>query len=222
MRLTIAHRAGNDLVALRQLDARNVDLIEADVHLFRGRLEVRHLKTAGPVPLLWDRWKIASPFAPRLFLNDLLAQAGSSAELMLDLKGRNERLPGRVVDAIARHLRDRKVTVCSRNWRLLAPLQAEPHIRVVYSIGSRRQLRAFLGRFTSEASVAGISIRDRLLDPQTVGELRMRSAVVMVWGVEDHERMATIRSWGVNGLISEDPDLLRGFVADLGRDQTRS
>ena len=43
-------------------------VIEADVHLFRGRIEARGLKTLGPVPVLQDGWKLASPFGPRLAL----------------------------------------------------------------------------------------------------------------------------------------------------------
>ena len=52
--LAIAHRAGNSLTELRQAAALGVDAIECNVHE-RGRLEVRHLKTAGPLPFLWDR-----------------------------------------------------------------------------------------------------------------------------------------------------------------------
>jgi glycerophosphoryl diester phosphodiesterase len=40
--ITIAHQAGNDLSAARQALASGVHLVEADVHLFRGRLEMRH------------------------------------------------------------------------------------------------------------------------------------------------------------------------------------
>ena len=60
----VAHRAGNDLARLRAAEALRVPLIEADVHLFAGRLEVRHLKTLGPFPILWDRWELAPPWAP--------------------------------------------------------------------------------------------------------------------------------------------------------------
>lgn len=43
--LAIAHRAGNDLRALGAAARAGVDLIEADIWPWRGRLEVRHLKT---------------------------------------------------------------------------------------------------------------------------------------------------------------------------------
>ena len=47
--LLIAHRAGNDPAHLRAAEAASADVIEADLHLWRGRLELRHLKTAGPL-----------------------------------------------------------------------------------------------------------------------------------------------------------------------------
>ena len=55
----VAHRAGNDLGTLRRAEALAIPLVEADVHLRRGRIEVRHLKTLGPLPVLWDRWRLA-------------------------------------------------------------------------------------------------------------------------------------------------------------------
>ena len=47
------------------------DLVEADVRLYRGRLEVRHLRTVGPLPILWDRWQLAAPRRRRLQLAEL-------------------------------------------------------------------------------------------------------------------------------------------------------
>ena len=59
MAILVAHRAGNDLKRLHEAEALGIAHIEADVRLWRGRLEVRHLKTLGPIPVLWDRWRLA-------------------------------------------------------------------------------------------------------------------------------------------------------------------
>ena len=69
----VAHRAGNRLVDLWAAEHLRSALVEADVRLYRGRLEVRHLKTAGPLPVLWDRWQLVAPWRPRLQLYELLA-----------------------------------------------------------------------------------------------------------------------------------------------------
>jgi hypothetical protein len=82
----VAHRAGNDLQQLRDAAHLGARLIEADVRLFRGRLEVRHLKSVGPLPIFWDCWHLANPFARRMQLHELLAAVEPlGAELMLDL-----------------------------------------------------------------------------------------------------------------------------------------
>src|SRR5690348_2407672 len=99
----IAHRAGNDLARLRQAQRLGIAVVEADLHLYAGRIEVRHLKTLGPVPVLWDRWTLAPPWAPRLRLERLLAAVGAHTELMLDLKGRDRRLPALVAAALGEH-----------------------------------------------------------------------------------------------------------------------
>jgi hypothetical protein len=191
----VAHRAGNDLARLRAAEALELPLVEADVHLFGGRLEVRHRKTVGPIPILWDRWELAPPWAPRLLLEELL-EAAPATELMLDLKGHDRRLPSRVLAAIEAAGRPGRLTVCSQDWRLLAPLAGLPEIRIVHSVGNARQLARL------PETVAGVSIHERLLDAGVVGELRRRAALVLSWPVESAAQARRLAGWGVQGLIS--------------------
>ena len=53
--LAVAHRSGNTVAGLREALDAGVDLVEADVHAYRGRLEVRHHRSMGGLPFLWDR-----------------------------------------------------------------------------------------------------------------------------------------------------------------------
>ena len=195
----VAHRAGNDLARLRAAEAPELPLVEADVHLFAGRLEVRHRKTVGPIPILWDRWELAPPWAPRLRLEELLAAAAPGTELMLDLKGHDRRLPGRVLAAIEAAGLPSRLTVCSQDWRLLEPLAGLPEIRVVHSVGNGRQL-ARLRRLPG--TLAGVSIHERLLDAGIVADLRRRAALVLSWPVESGVQARRLVGWGVQGLIS--------------------
>lgn len=208
----IAHRGGNDLIRLRRAHALGVRLVEADVHLFAGRLEVRHLKTLGPVPILWDRWALAPPWAPRLLLGRVLAASAGGAELMLDLKGRDRRLPGLVASAIAEHGGGRPVTICSREWELLEPLQEAAGVRLVHSVGSARQLDALRRRFAGRR-LGGVSIHRRLLDARTVRELRDRAGLLMSWPVESPDEARTLAGWGVQGLITSSYERLAPLLA---------
>ena len=192
---------------LRHAEALAPCLVEADLHLRRGRIEVRHLKTMGPLPLLWDRWQLAPGWRPRLPLGALLAAAGPATELMLDLKGRDLRLARRLADALADVRRPSRITVCSRNWALLEALEGLEGVRRVHSVGSRRQLRALRRRFAGRR-LEGISIHRDLLDAGTVADLRTRADMVMTWPVASADEARALAGWGVNGVITERFDAL--------------
>ena len=200
----VAHRAGNDLAQLHGAEQLGVALIEADVRLWRGRLEVRHLKTAGPLPILWDRWRLANPFAPRFELRSLLAGARPETELLLDLKGRNPRLGELVLASLPA---GRAVTVCARNRRLLEPFAGRENVRLFQSVGSRRQLRSFLSR-DDALGLDGVSIHERLLDERVVEQLRRQAAVLMSWPVNTLQRAQELAVLGVQGMISDRPSAL--------------
>jgi glycerophosphoryl diester phosphodiesterase len=205
----IAHRSGNSLVALRLAEALGVHVIEADLHLFRGRIEVRHLKTIGRVPILWDRWKLASPFAPRLLLADLLRAVGPETELVLDLKGRDRRLAESTLETVRPHLCAASVmTICARSGPLLEPFHGVEGIRRVRSVGSARQLRRLRRRVTGPR-LDGISIHERLIDSSTVPELRELAELIMTWPVNTRDRARELIACGVDGLISDRPFLLQ-------------
>lgn len=204
--LVLAHRAGNDLAALRSAEALGVDVIEADIHLFRGRLEVRHLKTLGPIRIYWDRWRVCAPGTVTLDLDTLLDAAHPTTELMLDLKGFNRRIGAAVLAALERHPGSR-LTICSRHWGHLAPFEGRDDVRLVRSVGSRSQLRA-VWRHLAPRPLDGVCVQQSLLTPALVAELRERVPLVMTWPVNTAELARRLAGWGVNGLISDDPPAL--------------
>lgn len=207
----VAHRAGNGLAMLRRAEALRPRLIEADLHLHAGRIEVRHLKTLGPIPVLWDGWRLAPPWTPRLSLQQLLEAARPETELMLDLKGRDRRLAERVADAVDA-LGGRAITVCSRAWPLLDAFSGLRGVRVVHSVGSRGQLVALRRRF-ADRRLAGISIHRRLLDEAIVADLRRRAELVITWPVPTPEDALLLGRWGVDGVITERFDVLAPALA---------
>jgi glycerophosphoryl diester phosphodiesterase len=198
----VAHRAGNRLSDLHAAERLKPTLVEADVRLYRGRLEVRHLKTAGPIPILWDRWRLQASWRPQLRLDELLAATAPETELMLDLKGPRRQLAERVLAALEPYLPERRFTVSARWWRLLEPFAGTP-VRRVYSIGSGRQVRFALRRFANQA-LEGVSIHERLADRETIEALREIADVVMAWPVNEAARARSLLRLGVDGLITDD------------------
>lgn len=209
----VAHRAGNHLDQLTAAEAAGVDLVEADVWHYRGRLEVRHLKTMGPIPLLWDRWKLTSARAPRLMLEELVQAADPSTELMLDLKGSARSLPGAVIDTMRRLAPGRPYTVSSQWWSALEPFREHPEVRVIYSIGNARMFRALPGWLGIRPAEA-VGINHRLLTPDRVRSLRRLAPQVFTWTINDRARLEELLDWGVNGIISDEYQILRPTPAE--------
>lgn len=176
------------------------------MRLFRGRLEVRHLKTVGPVRIYWDRWRLRGPGTLILDLDTLLGAAAPATRLMLDLKGFAPRLGRAVLTALDRHP-DAEVTLCARRWRHLAAFEGRPNVRLVRSVGNRTQLRS-VRRLLATRPLDGISIHRRLLTPALVTELRANVPLVLTWPVNTVEIADLLSGWGVNGLISDRPHVL--------------
>lgn len=59
----------------------------------------------------------------------------------------------------------------------------------------------------------GVSLHGSLLTADVVAALRRRVEVVMSWGVNDDAALDRVLSMGVNGIVSDSPDVLRIVVA---------
>ncbi|MBI2764806.1 MAG: glycerophosphodiester phosphodiesterase [Chloroflexi bacterium] len=206
--LLVAHRAGNSVLLLQEAERIGADLVEVDVHGYHGRLEVRHSKTMGPLPLLWDRWSLEPGWRPRLLLEDVLARCGPTTELMLDLKRAAERsFPAQVREAMRTHAPAAPYSVCSQNWDLLEHFRGVPGVRVIHSVGKKRMLAEVLARLTWHDRHA-VAVHQRLLTPAVVQHLLRHAPVVLSWPVNDAATLERLRSWGVNGFISDNLALL--------------
>jgi glycerophosphoryl diester phosphodiesterase len=218
--LAIAHRGGNSLAGLREANRLGVDVIECDVHRHRGRLEVRHLKTAGPLPFLWDRWELAPATAPRLGLQELLEAGQHGATFMLDVKGRRVATARAVVESLRRHAADRPVLVCGRYWPAVEVLAALPTVRPVLSARNRVELgrlRRRLARLDAPPPPYGVSVHLSLLDHVVVAELHRAVEVVMTWPIDDSAALDHVLGLGVSGVISETPEVLAELLRRGGR-----
>lgn len=208
----IAHRAGNSLAGLRASEAAGAEFVEADVWRYRGALEVRHLKTMGPVPLLWDRWRLVRANAPRLHLQELLAAAAPGTQFMFDLKGRDRALPSELVMALRESGRHAPYMVSSQSWDLLEHFCDMQEVKVAHSVGGPVQLRRVWKRLTWHDRHI-ISIHFKLLDAQTVARLKERTSGVITWPINSREQLEKVISWGIDGFTSDSIELIREYKA---------
>lgn len=218
----IAHRYGNSAAAARAAESAGADLLEADVWLHRGRLEARHAKTAGPLPIIWDRWWIARRPDRPFEAGDLLRTTSPETPIMFDLKGQNKKLPHALIDLIQRQNDGRRILVCTQDWRMLEPFQTCPGIDVVHSIGSERRLAAAWDRLGDDLFDA-VSIHRELLDPDVVTRLKSLVTAIITWPVSTADELNRVLGYGVDGFTSGNLELIRRFAntratgADAGR-----
>lgn len=211
--LLVAHRAGNHISSMRDACASGVDLTEADVHFHRGRLEVRHFKTMGPIPVLWDRWGLARGWTPRLQLEELLTAAPDSCELMLDLKGRRPGFAPAVLRVIQATMPNRCYTVCSQMWESLVPFHDDPFARIVHSVGSAAALRRVKPMLLDERRDA-ISIHKKLLTAEVIRDLLQRVNLIMTWPANTEAEVRNLQQLGVNGFTIDNRELLRALASE--------
>ena len=212
--LAVAHRRGNSLAGLREALDAGVDLVEADVHAYRGRLEVRHLRSMGGLPWLWDATGVVHRRRhEHLELGDLVAALGDDHRLMIDLKGVHPRLAPSVARLLREATPDRGLSVCTKSWWMLDAFDVP--VRRVLSAATRRGLSRLRAR-VALAPVHGVSIRRSLLSPSLVEELHRGTDLVMTWPVDTPEALADARRLGVDAVISKEMDVLRQVLAERG------
>ena len=217
--LTIAHRAGNGVERTLEAFAKaRVDYVEADVWLHRGRLEVRHDKTAGPLPVLWERWRISPSFGRRLVLDEILDAAEGRGDVFIDCKGNDERLAAALADAVGRHDAAGWVACCG-GWAHLDRLRTlAPQVRRFYTAGSLRRLAQMRPRLRHH-EIDAVSIDSRFLTREIVAELKaLGVATIATWAVADASDAERVLGWGVDAIIADDLGLLLAIrKGEVGR-----
>jgi glycerophosphoryl diester phosphodiesterase len=212
--LVIAHRSGNSLAGLREALAAGVDLVECDVYAHRGRLEVRHLRSMGRLPYLWDTGVLVHRDAhPIVELPELVAALGGDARLMIDLKGLHPRLAGSVASLLREAAPTSALTVCTKNWWMLEAFDLP--VRRVLSASNRGGLARLRYRLRRRPAY-GVSVARRLLTPSVVAELQRATEVVMTWPVDTPDELADARRLGVDAVIGKNLPMLQEVLADQG------
>jgi glycerophosphoryl diester phosphodiesterase len=210
--LAIAHRAGNNLADLRTALAAGVDLVEADIHLYRNALEVRHRKAIGP-HLYWEPWSDVRRRRDLIVpeLPEILTVAAGDPRLMLDLKGPSLAVAACVADTLRTLAPAAPVTVCTKQWRMLDAFADAPHVRRVLSASDPLQLARLRARLRREPA-HGVSIRLRLLTKPVVDELRCATDLVLAWPVDSEAALDRAERLGVTGVISKNIPMLTRLV----------
>jgi hypothetical protein len=213
--LAVAHRAGNDLEVLREAAGLGAHVIEADVHLHRARLEVRHTKSFG-TPWLYDQGRFERSDLPRLHLAELLDALPPAITVMLDLKGVG-RTGAEVARAVHARSPEHPLWVCARWWPSVLPFHDAPWARVLLSARNRVELARLRRRLRAGTAEVphGCSVHLSLLHPAVVLELQERGLTVLTWPVDDDVALTRAQALGVDGVITKELSVLQHVVTHL-------
>lgn len=206
--LAIAHRAGNDLAVLHQAAVLGAHVIEADVHLHRGRLEVRHQKSMGRLPWLWDKWQVYPADLERMLLDELMDALPAGQTVMLDLKGM-----GKVGPSTLAHLHERSVEhplwVCARWWPSSLAFTDVPWAKVLLSARGRTEIARLRRHLRTSSPPYGVSVHLSMLRPDLVDELQSYGTKVLSWPVDDEASLTRAQALGIDGAITKDLGIVK-------------
>lgn len=230
--LVFAHRGGsriapeNTIAAFdRGLEA-GADGLELDVHLSRDRIVVVHHdarldRTTRAKGLLNDRTapELAELDVPAL--SDVLARYPKTG-IIIELKERGPELAQAVVEDVRRAGAIGRV--CLGSFSMSALRAARAAAPDVQTSGSRFEVRMALyrswcglspGRVPYQAfQVPETSGSTRVVSPRFVELAHQSRIAVQVWTVDEPEDIRRLLSWGVDGIISDKPDVAADVVKE--------
>lgn len=169
----------------------------------------------GPLPILWERWKIRLALHP-LTLADLLDTIDEDSLLFLDLKGEDSRIGPAIIDEMRRTRPGRRIALCGRSYPQLDAVLGEPDVTVFYSVGEEHEWPEAWPRLEAMAWPA-LSLHRKLATPDTMERLRAMNATVVCWDVNTVSDARRLWDLGVSGFTSDNLTLLRA-LADQGVD----
>jgi glycerophosphoryl diester phosphodiesterase len=230
--LVFAHRGGskigpeNTIAAFDRGLSAGADGLELDVHLSRDRIVVVHHdatldRTTRATGLLKDRTaaELAALDVPRL--SDVLARYPKIG-IIIELKEPDPGLAAAVVNDV-RHAAaiDR---VCLGSFSLTALRAARATAPDVATSGARFEVRMALYRSWIHLSPGRVPYRafqvpetsgsTRVVSPRFVKLAHQAGIAVQVWTVDEPDDIRRLLDWGVDGIISDRPDVASHVVKE--------
>ena len=225
----------NSLSAFRRAVAEGYHYLETDVHATSDGVVVVHhdavldRTTDGRGPIAaqtWERVRAANVGGrePVPTLAELLA-AVPGARLNIDLK--SDAVVEPALEVLAEANAWDRVCLASFSEARMARVRALAGPRVLTSMGVRAILGFWAGkrvpaRFTRAATrplVAQVPVRQgplTVVDARMVALARRRGTEVHVWTIDDAPSMRALLDLGVDGLMTDDPAVLRDVLVERG------
>ena len=229
----------NTLAAFRKAMELGVDMIEIDVAqtidsvvvVLHDDMVDRTTNGTGRIDsLTWDEVKTldaGSWFSEQYkyeripTLDEVLELVNGQAILLIEIKGGSEQFPGiekRTVEAIKDFNAGPWTIVQSFNEKAVERVKIlDPEIKTYYLLGGNftdyyREFSKTTGKPSQSYRYDGLGVYHKLLTAGAIDSLRKEGLEVFVWTVNEASDMSEMISAGVDGIISDSPDVLIGLI----------
>jgi glycerophosphoryl diester phosphodiesterase len=196
----VAHNAGDTLRTATAAAAYGVDAIEIDVRSSGSELFAAH---DAPLPFLEDL----------VFRGPSLEKAWAIASLrstvLLHLKEHEPAYLAEVHAFLAAHPPRHVIVQTTDAASLRIIRRSDPRARRLLLITRRDELTALQRDPATQRAADGVSVRDDLLTPAVFTWLKRHHLAIFAWTVDDPARMDRLVRAGVDGIITEDLDIMR-------------
>jgi hypothetical protein len=202
----IAHNGGDTKAGLALVREHAVDVVEVDVALVNGRLDVVHTPPrripAFLIPLVYRS----------ATLDDAWRELPEGIEVYLDMKSRSTRAVEQVAQVLEART-ERVIYVGSSLLEALNQLRSlVPESQTIFYPKTRQRLEELMD--AQPLPVAGVSIGPAHLDRELVSRARKRGLLVWAGVVNDRQVIKRLLEWEVDGVISDDLAVLAALRAN--------
>lgn len=196
----VAHNAGDSPESIAESIAAGAEVIEIDLRSSEGELVSAHNR------LLAIRF---FSFVLGMRAEEAIGAASSADGLLLDLKQSDPEYLELVSRLIGIIDPNKIVYLSTPDIAALEQIFAEQaKVIPLLTIRDTDSLAWFLGLETPPESVAGVSIRYKLLDSQVIEQLCRRNLVIFAWPVDDPMDALNLIASGVDGITTGNPEIL--------------
>jgi len=196
----VAHNAGDDLHAATRAVAYGADAIEIDVRAVDGKLYASH---DAPVPLLEDL-VFHGPS-----LQDAWAVARLDEGVLLHLKQGSGRYLTELQSFLQARALRRTIVQTKDHATLRTLRRTAPAVQRLLLIFTAKELAALRADKRLQATIDGVSVRERLLSASAQAWLERRGLLTFAWVVNDEARMNQLVARGIDGIITDRLDIMR-------------
>lgn len=199
----VAHNSGDSIQATLAALAGGADAIEMDVVSFDGELYSSH---GSPLPL------IGSSVFRGPSVEEVWTAAAQTDLVQFDLKESSPQFLELVKDFIVTHQDEHQIVVSSDDPASLRYLaDRPPGVLLFRSVGDQQDLTSLQEDPELVALIDGVTIRDDLVDEETARWMTGHDLRMIVWTVNDLERVNELIRLGVTAITTDNLALLGLF-----------